>query len=492
MEIDFFSQPGFGRSRALDPSRAINFFFETSNKQQAKSRTSLIGTPGFSLALTAGTGPIRALYNFGKSLYAVSGNELYYIAPNLTATALGALNTTTGPLSIADNRLYGTGEGGNQMAIVDGQSGYIYNPVLSSGNFSLINSPGLPPNPSDIVYIDSYFLCTNGTMAVSTSLEYDGTQWPATAIAYAQATADGIQGLVNLNDQLMVIKEGSSEGWYNNLTAPQMGSPFSLVPGAVGDYGAGAAASIAQTRNGTYFIGTQIANGPFCGIVEMTSYNSQAIISPASIDYRISQIPKISDAFSFTYDMEGHTFYVTTFPSAKPNGWTLVYDLTTKHFFEWSFFDSSGDPDEVGRHVASCYAYAYGKHFIGDYNSGNIYQLSSSTYTDNGNPIISTWISDLYTDKMDFSNISYQELEVAAEVGYGDPTKSGPPVAELSWSNDAGMKWSNTYPVSMGFVGESHKRLRWRRLGRGRNRVWKFRCSEPIRKVFVSAVMKVS
>ena len=491
-EIDFFGSSFLGRSKAIDPSRMVNFFPEINPNKNAKTRVSIIGTPGLSLACTVGTGPMRALYQFGSVLYGLSGNTLYAINEAMAATAIGTLNTTSGPVSISDNGLLAGGEGGNQMIIVDGVDGYIWNPVTKS--FAVISSfgsqaAGFPPHPLAVAYMDTYFIVTNGTMQVSTSKQYDGTIWPALAVAFAQATSDNIAGPINLNDQLMLIKQASCEGWYDTETAPEVGSPFLIVPGAVGTYGTRSPDTIVSKNSSIYFLGSQDQQGSVSGIIQMMATSAMGIISPPAITYRISKLSKITDAFSYAFDMEGHTFYVTTFPSAD---WTLVYDISTKRFFEWSSYRESDSPDTVGRHAGNCYAFCYNKHLIGDYRNGNIYQMSSSFYTDAGQPIVSTWISDIYSDRQDLTNMVFHKLEISAEVGTGDSTQVAPPAVELSWSNDNADTWTKPYPVSMGFTGQYQKRLCWRRLGRGRNRVFKLRCSAPIRKIFGSAIMQVS
>jgi hypothetical protein len=42
----------------------------------------------------------------------------------------------------------------------------------------------------------------------------------------------------------------------------------------------------------------------------------------------------------------------------------------------------------------------------------------------------------------------------------------------LRWSNDGGRNWSGSYHASSGAIGETAKRVRWNRLGMGRDRVF--------------------
>ena len=51
---------------------------------------------------------------------------------------------------------------------------------------------------------------------------------------------------------------------------------------------------------------------------------------------------------------------------------------------------------------------------------------------------------------------------------------------KLRWSNDAGSTWSNPHTASSGAAGQYGQRVIWRRLGRGRNRVYEVSGSDPV------------
>ena len=54
------------------------------------------------------------------------------------------------------------------------------------------------------------------------------------------------------------------------------------------------------------------------------------------------------------------------------------------------------------------------------------------------------------------------------------------PKLMLNWSDDNGHTWSDTRLIPLGKKGEYRKRIIARRLGAGRDRVFRIRCSEPI------------
>lgn len=58
---------------------------------------------------------------------------------------------------------------------------------------------------------------------------------------------------------------------------------------------------------------------------------------------------------------------------------------------------------------------------------------------------------------------------------------------QVSWSDDRGHSWSNTRFLPLGKVGEYAKKVETRRMGVGRDRVYRIRCNAPVPIVIVEA-----
>jgi hypothetical protein len=56
----------------------------------------------------------------------------------------------------------------------------------------------------------------------------------------------------------------------------------------------------------------------------------------------------------------------------------------------------------------------------------------------------------------------------------------------LSWSDDGGHNWSNEHFRNLGDTGEFAKRVIWRRLGTSRDRIFKIKISDPVKKVMIA------
>ena len=155
---------------------------------------------------------------------------------------------------------------------------------------------------------------------------------------------------------------------------------------------------------------------------------------------------------------------------------------------ERSTSTSAQTPNYIERHISNCYAYLNNQHYVGDWNTGNIYLLSSSVFTDNGQPIISIRQTQHQSDKKNLNNIFIHKLQIDAELGVGGTGS----YATLAWSDDGGHTWSNDYLASLGNTGQYKTRLIWRRLGYSRDRVYRLTMSDPTKKVLIDAVTEAS
>lgn len=487
MKLDFIGPTYQSRSPNIDAQRCINFYPEIS-PQDSKSVLALIGTPGTVLFTGVGAGPVRGMHVLNNVLYVVSGSELYSVDTlGGISASLGSLATNAGPVCMENNGLTALGVGGNEILITDSVNAYIYD--VSTTVFTAGVAVGL--SPRSCAYQDGYFIIDSiNSMSYEVCDLYDGLTWNALTLTPVASASDKLQRVMSMWQQLWFVKEFSTEVWYNAGVPTSSGTPFARSPGAVLDYGTEAPFSVARGANTFFWLATQRtgSGGDFVGVVQVTGY-VPTVISPPSINYQIAQLTRRSDAIAYCYSMEGHTFYVLTFPTDKR---TFVFDATTQMWHERSTY--AGSPYAIGRHIGNCYVSFNGKHYIGDYTNGNIYEMSSAIYDDNGQPIVSIRTGQHATDRDTYRNIFIKRLQIDIEAGVGltgaVPTTGVDPQAILSWSDDGGHTWSNDYLSSMGKIGEYKKRLIWRRLGHSRDRIFRIAISDPVKKVIIGVVIE--
>ena len=90
---------------------------------------------------------------------------------------------------------------------------------------------------------------------------------------------------------------------------------------------------------------------------------------------------------SSIFQQGGHQFYVLSFPAQDK---TWAYDISTQQWHQWAWRDGGG---VLHRHRARQIFPAFINTqanilLAGDWQSGNIYLVDPTVYTDNGSPIL--------------------------------------------------------------------------------------------------------
>lgn len=471
--------------------------------------------PGLRKLATIGTGPIRGLWAFsGTSAYAfvVSGNYLYKIDTNWTATQLGYV-AGSAPVSMADN--------GIQLFIAANGPSYIYN--TNTNVFGAISDPDFP-GAVTVGYLDGYFVFNepNSQKIWVTSL-LDGTSIDPLDFASAEGAPDGVVGLIIDHREVWVMGTNSTEVWYD---AGLTDFPLARIQGAFNELGCIAPLSIAKMDNSIFWVG-QDARGR--GMVyRANGYNGQRI-STHAVEWQLQQYADLSNATAYTYQQDGHNFYVLNVPSGNT---TWVYDAATQAWHERAALNNG----EFYRHRANCQMSFNDEIVVGDYQNGNIYAYDLTYYANDTEP--QRWLRSwraLPTGTNNLKRTAHHTLQLECETGVGldqlpNPidlvqeeivvgylltedgnyliTENGDklvvtdtqvgtmtPRVMLRWSDDGGHTWSNEHWRSMGRIGQYGYRTIWRRLGmtmKIRDRVYEVSGTDPVKIAIMGAELIAS
>jgi hypothetical protein len=466
------------RSINAADNRMVNLFPEIV-PEGGKEPGFLNRAPGLKFQQTIGTGPIRALWAHqtnGSDFYVVSGTEFYKVTGlTATPTKLGDVNGT-GPVSIADN--------GTQIFLACNPDGFIYNEVTNV--FAQITDPDFP-GAVTVGYLDGYFVFNEpNSQKIWVTELLDGTSVDPLDFASAEGSPDGLVAVNVDHREAWLFGTDSIEVWYN---AGQTDFPLTRIQGAFNEIGCVAAFSIAKLDNGLFWLGTD-ARGQ--GIVYRANGYTGVRVSTHAIEYAIAQYGNISDAVAYTYQQEGHAFYVLTFPSANA---TWVYDVATQAWHERAGWNTA--TGQFTRHRSNCQCNFGGNTVVGDYESGNIYTLDLDVYADNGG--IQKWLRSwraLPTGQNNLKRTAQHSLQLDCESGTGLITGQGSdPEIMLRFSDDGGHTWSNEHLSKMGKIGEYYRRVFWRRLGmtlKLRDRVYEVSMTDPVKTAIMGAEILIS
>jgi hypothetical protein len=471
MKTPILGQTYVARSVNAADSRMVNLYPEI--LVEGKEAAYLQRAPGLKYLAAVGLGPIRGLWTLGNYGYVVSGDKFYKIDTAYTATLLGTVSGT-GPVSMADN--------GTQIFIACNGPSYIYNSVTTA--FAQITDPDFP-GAVTVGYLDGYFVFNEpNSQKIWVTQLLDGSSIDPLDFASAEGSPDGVVAILSNFREIWVFGTNSIEVWYDT-GAPDF--PLQRIQGAFNELGCAAAYSVAKMDNGVFWLGKD-ARGQ--GIVYRANGYQGQRISTHAVEWHIQQYDDISDALAYTYQQDGHSFYVLIFPSANT---TWVYDVATQAWHERAGF-SNGD---FTRHRSNCQMAFNNEIIVGDYENGNIYAFDMETYADNGavQKWLRTWRA-LPPGQNNLKRTAHHSIQIDLESGTGLNLGQGSdPELMLRWSDDGGHTWSNEHWSPMGKIGEYYKRVFFRRLGmtlKLRDRVYELSGTDPVKIAIMGAELIIS
>lgn len=460
------------RSVNAADSRMVNMYPEMI-PEGGKESAFLTRAPGLRLLATIGTGPIRGLMEYGGIAYVVSGSELYKVTSTYVATLLGVV-TGTGNVSMADN--------GIQIFIACNPDGYIYN--MNTAVFAQITDPDYPGSV-DVAYMDGYFVFNQPSSRRFWKTQLlDGTSVDPLDFGSVEGSTNNLVALFVDHREIWLFSDDTTEIWYNNGSA---GFPFLRIQGAFIEAGCAAPHSIAKLDNSIIWLGMDERGN---GTVYRANGYAPVRISTHAIEYAIQGYSTILDAVAYSYQQEGHLFYVLSFPTGNA---TWVYDVSTQGWHERAEFVNGA----FSRHRSNCMMNYNHEVIVGDYVNGKIYAFDMDYYTDN--TAVQKWIRSwraLPTGANDLKRTAQHSLQLDCQAGVGLVTGQGSdPQVLLRWSDDGGHTWSNYHSKSMGKIGETGKRTIWRRLGmtdKLRDRVYEISGTDPVKVAIMGAELHAS
>lgn len=320
-------------------------------------------------------------------------------------------------------------------------------------------------------FIDGYIVFNQPNTQIFWITNLYSTVINPLGFASAEGNPDNLLSLLVDHREIWLFGDTSTEVWYDSGNA---NFPFSFIQGAYISHGIIAPFSAQRLDNTTFWLG----NDEFgSGVVWRANGYSPVRVSNFAMEQAIQRYPTITDAVSWTYQQDGHSFYVLNFPSGDA---TWVYDAATGMWHERAYLGTLAVNDgQLHRGRPNTHSFAFGKHIVGDWETGLLYQLSATVYEDDAREIQRLRRAPFINNE--HKRIFFYQFQLDMEVGHGNPNATEPvtppaepvdPQISLRWSDDGGYTWSNYQSISMGLSGQYRKRVVWRRLGHSRQRVF--------------------
>ena len=474
--IPFIGPSYTARTRTLDAQRCINLYPEVDESQQGKSVAALLGTPGLRLLTTLpGAGGLRGLYSVAHQgrVFAIRGQTVSEIFAGWSAREVGTLSgNRRAPVSMADN--------GTQLCIVDEPNGYIVD--LQSPQPTLL--PITNPNfrlASTVTFQDGYFIFSESEANnFFISQLYDGFSYNPLEVAAAEGNPDLIVAVQSDHRELWVIGQITTEVYYNS---GNLDFPFDRIQGAYLEWGTPAPYTVLRGEESLWMLAGNRTGALV--VMRLANYQGQRVSTHAVETALERATPQeLRQATAAITLQQGHTFYTLNIGEQ-----TWVYDTATQLWHERARLKPDG---LLGRHRGER-AVALGEILLmGDFENGNLYALNMETYTDAGVEI--PRIRTAPYVGADRQWMYHESLEIDFERGIGLDGGLVPgqvPQAMLDWSSDDGATWSTPQWQTIGPLGHYTPRVKWNRLGRARDRIFRVTVTDPVKVAMVQAVLRV-
>lgn len=481
MRFGFVGPSYTARSSAAADEECINLFAETAETQGSVSPAKAYGgstaeslknyfwTPGIKTFATLPESPARGGIEANGRVFEVGGTKFCEVLSDGSVTVRGTIANDSKAVSLAFNAI--------QIFIVSAGSAYCFDLAT---NTLTDQTAKMAATPVQCAYADTYFIvCFANSNKYQISDPLDGTSWPGLNVNEVSVFPGNIRSIIVNHRELWILGDRQSQTYQNTGSA----NIFDVVPGALIETGCAATFSPCKLDNSIFAIHEDERGARAAW--RSNGYTPQRI-STHAVEIDLQSYADISGMTSYSYQDGGHLFWVLYVPGAQ---WSWVYDVG-----EQMWHKRSKGTSVLQSHWGWNHVWAFGKHLIGDWASGKVYDLSVAYLDDAGNSIKRLRRAPTIIDEMQWIICSQLIVDLQTGLGPQPPLLDGAgnpraPQCMLRWSDDRGKTWSNEHWQDCGQAGEYQTRVIWRRLGRFRYRIFEWSATDSVAWTIVGAYL---
>lgn len=348
---------------------------------------------------------------------------------------------------------------------------YLFGQVWSTAGASVLARTG--------AFLSNFFIAAlDNSKQLNVAL--DANNWDPADVATKESYPDNIGSILADHQELLVLGESHGEVWGPAADSSQF--PFAPIESFAMNVGIAAPWSLCGMRDGPVWIAASQRGKPIAYFAQgfvpqrISTHAIEQVWAGYAAVYAAANVPLLFDAQTFVYEMDGHEVWQVSFPLADA---TWVYDRTASLQMGKSMWHerTSFDGSAFHRHRASCHAYAFGKHWVGDFANGKVYEMNSAIYQDAGQVI--QCIRTLPHICVERLRLFFQKLQLDLETGGGVAL-----TVLLEWSDDGGTTFVGGWTLTSS-TSKKLDRLTWFMLGSSEDRVWRITVTGNARKALL-------
>jgi len=471
------------RSRDVSSRRALNCYPEFVG-EMGKSPVVMVGTAGSETAIeiTGEVGIVRGLHEAGNGrFFAFVGGGLYEITRNqedpeesYSYTKLLSISYVPG---IASSFQVSIADDGKHLIWVDGASYYAMS--YETNKLAPLELPEDLEQPKQVIYFGQRVVVIDNSNWFYWSNIRDGTKYTGERSS-AEQSADPIIRMAVGGDYLWLLGTKTYEVRQIGQD-PNNPFPFASVASEIGCH---APLSVATIGDSVFWLGSSRAGA---NLIFMSQGVSSDVISDQALHYFLdSKSDETRDAIAFTYQQEGHIFYVLTLRTSDK---TFVYDVTTNLWHERSTRELLTDIEHAWDYNTACLG--LNRVFVGSLTAPRLMILKMSKCDEwDSRPIKRIIQTGTIFDE--YYELFYADLVVDFPAGVSLQTGQGDKaVLMMQYSDDGGITWGNLVKSEIGQIGNYAKQVIFKRLGKSRERVFRFVMTDPIPFIVIGARVRI-
>lgn len=398
-----------------------------------------------------GTGPgiDRGGVNWNGVCYRVMGTKLVKVASNGAVTVLGDVGGSVDNLVSFDYSF-------DRLAIASAGRLYYWN-----GTLTQVTDPDIG-TVLDVVWVDGYFMTTDGEFIVVTELN-DPTQVNPLKYGSSEVDPDPVVALLKLRNEIYALNRNTIEV-FDNVGGELF--PFQRIDGAQVQKGCLGTQACCVYLERIAFLGggRNEAPGIYIGAAATTQKISTQEIDNLLLTYTEAQLTQVK--LEARNDKNHQHLYVHL-----PDR-TMVYDASASEALgDQVWFTLTTTVVGFAQYRARNMVWAYDKWLVGDPQSNSIGYLVQNTGHHWGQQV--RWEFGTIIAYNEGNGAIFNRLELVSLTGSVALGKN--PKISTSYSVN-GLAWSQDKSISVGTTGNTAKRLAWFQQGHMRNwRIQRFR-----------------
>lgn len=417
----------------------------------------LAGAPGLKYLNEIDEAPIRVggMRNVEGRLFVVAGTTLYEVSTDYVATARGTI-PGVGPVSMSHNQQ----EFGNELTIVNGDSGYVWNTF--TGTFTQINDNAFPGSVQ-VDYLNRRMIHMDPFGRFLFPSEVDtATAFDSLDRADSEVSPDKFVGLGVARLELIGFSQRTAE-YYSDTGATEQ--PFRPKRIAM-QRGCASRHSIIQIGGTVAWLGDD-------GIFYREANYDAVPISTGPVNKAIQGL-NWSQCFGFLWEDRKHEVAYWTFP----DGQTWGYDF-------WTGLMHRRESFGLNRWRLNALVNWNGRWIGGDFQRGRLYELGWDTFDEAGQPLVASRTAPpIYNNG---NTIVCPLLELAFDTGRGGSLGLEDRKVMIRFSDDGSYNWSSCKERDLGAIGQYMKKVKVTRGGAFTHRTYQIAVSSPVKRDLLAA-----